>query len=610
MQILKRFDVRLILALALFMLVTLVSITSLIVHQYHAALMNQSEAETLKSFEHAEMKIDRLLQTARKSAAMLLKKDEVADYLYKSFDKASQRVTALVNLFKRIGDTLSYGESLNGLWLFHEDGTMVGATKTWNFAFEKEPHPMFYAARLEQLAKWDSITWLGGWWLEDFTQYPPQGGSASAAKTGGDVLILGVLRCPYRLWENNSVRTIYELFSVDVEPLQECFETLDSDGELFLLDEKGRQMVGPALEQLRNEPWFYASLDTAARNGSMKLEHLGESYQLVHHRIQSTGWTLVKKIPYDIYAHQVRQLRAKTWAIGLGVLLTAITLLSLWIICFVRPFKEMSAALERVRHGDLSVQLRRPSGVYEFELMRGEFNSMIQSIRQLLSQTKDMEHERIELELRNLQSQLNPHMVFNSITAIRWMAMMSGADKVGDMLVELAELIRPIFTEWRLVWSLRDEMTYVSHYVKLLTLRYGGLIITDVFIDESLMDVCLPCFTLQPLMENSAEHGVREGKPLTLTVEGERMEDGRIRLCVKDNGRGMPSEKLAVLRRNMDAKDVCPDTGAGRSGVGLINICRRLRMFGGENSGMTIESTENEGTVITLWLPGTAKTEE
>jgi len=180
---------------------------------------------------------------------------------------------------------------------------------------------------------------------------------------------------------------------------------------------------------------------------------------------------------------------------------------------------------------------------------------------------------------------------------------MSGAGKVGDMLVELAELIRPIFTEWRLVWSLRDEITYISHYLKLLTLRYGGLIHADLYIEEELMDVPLPCFTLQPLLENSAEHGVMDGKPLSIVVEGKRLADGRVQLCVRDNGRGIPQSKLTAIRQKMGASEVRPEEGVGHTGIGLINSCRRLRMHGGEGSGMLIESAENEGTTITLWLP-------
>ena len=604
MKFLKRFDVRLILVSSLFLLVAFVAVTTVIIDQYQNALLAQNEQQTVSAFEQAETKIDRVLHNARKNATLILSQDKVSGLLYKSFDKPSERIVSLREVMDLITETISYGSELNGVWFFHEDGTMVGATETWHFAFEKTPHPIFEMAELDMLAKWDSVTWLGGWWLEDITRYPPRDGNPNASKLPDDVMILGVLRSRYRLHQSEESHTIYTLFSIGAQPLTECFETLGREGEeVYLLDPEGRQLLGPVLENLKNVPWFWSSLDQSRHPGSLTLDHEGNEYQLVYHQLSSTGWTLVKKIPVELYSRQINHLRLLTWGLGACILMVALLLYSLWVIRFVRPFKEMSTALEQVRRGDLSVQLSRSSGIYEFELMRAEFNSMIQSIQRLLSQTKEMEHERIELELRSLQSQLNPHMVFNSISAIRWMAMMSGAGKVGDMLVELAELIRPIFTEWRLVWSLRDEITYISHYLKLLTLRYGGLIHADLYIEEELMDVPLPCFTLQPLLENSAEHGVMDGKPLSIVVEGKRLADGRVQLCVSDNGRGIPEGKLTAIRQKLGASDVRPEEGVGHTGIGLINSCRRLRMYGGESSGMLIESAENEGTTITLWLP-------
>lgn len=611
MKFFKRFDVRLILVSALFLLLAFVAVTTIIIDQYQNALLEQNRQQTVSAFEQSETKIDRVLHNARKNASLILSQDKVSSLLYKSFDKQAERIVSLRGVMDLITETISYGTELNGVWFFHEDGTMVGATETWHFDFEQTPHPIFEIAELDMLAKWDSVTWLGGWWLEDITRYPPRDGNPNASKLPDDVMILGVLRSRYRLHQSAEAHTIYTMFSIGAQPLAECFETLGNVGEeVYLLDADGRQLLGPVLENLKNVPWFWNGLEMDRNPGSLTLNHEGNEYQLVYHQLSSTGWTLVKKIPIELYSQQISRLRMITWGIGACILIVALLLYSLWVIRFVRPFKETSTALEQVRRGDLSVQMSRSSGIYEFELMRAEFNSMIQSIQTLLSQTKEMEHERIELELRNLQSQLNPHMVFNSISAIRWMAMMSGAGKVGDMLVELAELIRPIFTEWRLVWSLRDEISYVSHYLKLLTLRYGGLIHADLYIEEELMDVPLPCFTLQPLLENSAEHGVQDGKPLTVVVEGKRLADGRVQLCVRDDGRGIPEAKLEAIRLKMGAAEVRPESGVGHTGIGLINSCRRLQMYGGEGSGMQIESAENEGTSITLWLPEKPKAEK
>lgn len=601
---LKRFDIRLILTTGAFLLITMFGLTTLIINQYQSALMRQREQQTLDAFQLSESRIDRLLQRSRRSASLLLQQPETGAYLYGHFEKESERVQALVQMLRMLSENLQQSSELSGIWFLREDGALVGATATWNFALDNFVPPLFQLDELAATTRWDQVTWLGGWWLEELTRHPPRDGNADAAHIPEDVMILGALRNRYRLDADQSMHTIYTLFSLDASALRECFETLGSDGEeVYLLDNNGLQLIGPDLNCLKTKPWFYDALLA----GEHTQEQAEEIYQLVSHPLQSTGWMLCKKIPLDAYAHQVRSLRIMTWVLGTGIIFAALCLYSLWIIRFIRPVREISAALVRVRHGDLSVQLSHPSEVYEFELMRLEFNSMLQSIQQLLAQTQQMEHERIELELRNLQSQLNPHMIFNSMTAIRWMAMMSGAQKVSDMLAELAALIHPIFVEWRLSWPLRDEIEYLTHYTRLLSLRFGGLIQTTFRIDENLFSTELPCFTLQPLLENSAEHGLRDDQPLALIIEGTLQENGFVCLRVSDNGRGMTAGKRDALYAKMSSNDSRPDERTGHSGIGIVNIYRRLQMFSHAQCSLEIESSPNSGTVITICIPHTVQ---
>ncbi len=596
MRIVKTFHFRLICISALILLVALFLATTLIFSQYQGSMVAQNRETTLRAFGLAEKKIDRLLSDANKAAVLIKRYKEVDDYLFGSFATQAQRTIAQREMMHALSEALADNHTLNGILFFKDDGTMTGATEPWRFSFEIDTHPFFEKAGLAQLPVETGITWLGGYWLSDFSlQDIP-------AKNASHIMIVGASRTRYRYSYTPEVRTLTTVFSISESSLQECFDSLnDHSGEVFLLDGRGRQLASSTALALGHIPWFYSDLNQTQKLGSMNLHNAGEKYQLVYYNLGNTDWMLVKKIPFEIYTEQINHLQVVTWMTGILVLLLMSAVYTIWALRFTRPFKDMSSALEQVRKGDLTVQMEHPSGIYEFELMRTEFNSMIQSINTLLEQTKAMEHERIELELRNLQSQLNPHMVFNSITAIRWMAMMSGTSKVSDMLVELAELIRPIFNEWRLVWTLRDEIAYIQHYVKLLRLRYCGMIQVDIRISEEMMDVLLPCFTLQPLLENSSEHGARPSEVICIALEGSFKGD-MVQLRITDNGRGMPKEKVALLKERMNALDNRPEGGLEHSGIGLCNIHRRLQMFGGEACGMTLESVEGQGTCITVWL--------
>ncbi len=603
MRFVRRFDARLVLGSALFLLLALLGVTGMVVNRYQDALLLRNEEQTLRDFTYAEDQIVRLTQEARRSAIILLGREEVSACLNGNFDRDVDRVRALVAALDKMDETLAYEDSLSGVWFFREDGTMIGATPAWHFAYEQSPHPFFESAGLKELPPSGAVTWLGGMRLGELTEYPPRGAAASA----GDGMVLGGLRTDYRVREGDGTRSVFTVFAVGQAALRRCFETLGSEGEeVYLLDQDGRQLVGVRDEAMGEIPWF-AGEGGAPANGTF---FRGEDrYEVMCHPLPRLGWTLCKAIPYGLYNGQVRQLRRAAWGIGALVLLVALVTYAAWAVRMLRPMREISAALDRVRAGDLNVTLPRAYGVEEFEVMRVSFNEMLAAIREMLRRTREMEHERIELELRNLQTQLNPHMVFNSITSIRFMAMMSGADKVSDMLVCLADLIRPVFSEWRLLWPLQDELNYAKNYVKLLTLRFGGLIAVDMRADSQVMDARLPCFTLQPLLENCVQHGMIAGKPLRVRVEAALDQEGYLCLTVTDDGRGIPPDRLAALRQRMEAPpDAAENDGEiGHTGIGVINICRRARLFtaDGRTGDMQIDSAPDAGTRIALRLPYT-----
>lgn len=602
MRLLKRFDARLALGSALFLLLAQILATSLLVGRYQDALLGQNEAQTRRDFELAAAQIARLTHSARRGAGMLLSREEVETYLNGRFSRGPERMRALLAALDAIDETLAYDDSLSGVWFFREDGATLGATASWHFAGEETPHPLFEAVKLRDLPQSGAVLWLGAWKLGDLTRYPPRGAQADAS----EALILGALRTDYRLSGDEAARSVLTVFAIGQEEMRRCLESLYSEGEeVYLLDGEGRQLAGTRAEALGEAPWFLPLF--SEKESGVTASRGDDRYRLVRHELPGLGWTLVKAIPFDLYAGQARRLRAAAWGAGALVLLLAVAAYSVWAVRTLRPLREMSAALNRVRAGDLNVTLERPYDVEEFETMRSSFNSMLASIRGMLQKTRAMEHERIELELRNLQSQLNPHMVFNSITSIRFMAMMSGADKVSDMLVCLADLIRPVFSEWRLLWPLGDELDYARNYVKLLTLRFGGQVLVRFDVEPGTERAQLPCFTLQPLLENSVQHGMVAGRPLNVRVAAGTDGEGTLLLTVEDDGAGIPPDKLEALRRRMDEPQGAAEADAalGHTGIGVLNVCRRARMLrDGERAGeLRIESAPGRGTRIELRLP-------
>ena len=207
---------------------------------------------------------------------------------------------------------------------------------------------------------------------------------------------------------------------------------------------------------------------------------------------------------------------------------------------------------------------------------------------------RKMEHSQLELQMRNLQTQLSPHMIFNSITAIRWMSTMLGADSVSDMLMELSEMLRPVLREWRLQWTLGEELEHLKHYTRLLDLRFKNRFRLECHIPEEYYGILLPRFTIQPLVENACEHGGHPRDALVVKIDAAVTED-RMRLTVQNNGKDITDEEIARIR------EIMASDGRAKN-IGLYNVYSRLAICMGKESTLDIERPAEGGTrVIICW---------
>ena len=596
-EIMKTFRFQLIYSSVLILCAAILLITLMTFIQYSSSMLRQSEKTTLDSFAVAEKRMDRMLSDAH-NAALLIKRAEAVDkYLFQSDQSGPMHVLAERNMLNVISSEMSGNNYLNGIFFFLSDGRTVGTANPWRICYETDGHP-FYQNVLQYYELSNNIRWIGGFWQHELIGYVP------TSIDSQHIMIVGASQERFNFSYLREPIKVTMLISVSEQVIQDCFDALsDENSQIFLLDSQGRQLSGPEAMHLNEVPGFYFHIPHSDTYSSSIIKLGEEKYHIVYYRMANTGWLIVRLISFETYNSPIRLLILRMSLTSTALLLGMCGIYALWAKRFTHPFRQITHAIEQVQEGNLSVPIRTTMSVYEFELIRTGFNDMIRSISSLLEQTREMEHEHITLELRNLQSQLNPHMVFNSITAIRWMAIMNGADGVSDMLVELAELIRPIYREWRMTWPLRDELAYVGHYTNLLKLRYGTGFEIAVDIPSDMLEQQLPCYTLQPLLENSCEHGARDDRVIRVQLEGTN-EDDDIIIRIRDNGRGMSEQMLRSLERSMAINGSDLEEKLGYTGIGLCNIHRRIQIFCGERYGLKLSSVEGEGTCVEVRLRG------
>ena len=334
------------------------------------------------------------------------------------------------------------------------------------------------------------------------------------------------------------------------------------------------------------------TLLSSANDGRIFKNDRGESYCIFSISQDTAGWVLVREVSMEDTLRSIRRIQRLVWMMVGIALIVALVIYLFWLRHFMRSFNALKSDIIRLGQGKLEPAGDAPMSIEEFESMRHELNRASLSLNRHMETVRRMEREKLELEMNDLHSILAPHMIFNSITAIRWMATFMGAEAVSDMLVELGEVIRPVLREWRVQWTIREELEHVSHYAKLMDLRFANNFRLECQVDSSLGEELIPQFTLQPLIENAGQHGGHSEGPLVTTVRATDEGDW-IRLTVADNGNTIRPEKIAEIRENLR-------TGQRNHGVGLVNVYSRLVLCKGEDSTLDIEALPEGGTMVTL----------
>lgn len=261
------------------------------------------------------------------------------------------------------------------------------------------------------------------------------------------------------------------------------------------------------------------------------------------------------------------------------------------------PIKKVRTTMKQVEKGDFNVQLKIASQDEVGELAQS-FNHMIEKIKRLMAQEQESQEKLRYAELKALQSQINPHFLYNTLDSINWMVRMGRNDKVEEMIDALSTFFRISLSKGRHFISIREELIHVEKYIMIQKVRYERIMESEICVPEELFGYDIIKMTLQPLVENALYHGIKEkgeGGVIRITAEG---QGDNIVFCVSDTGLGMSKEKLEKLQIMMEQGiDHDPDA------YGIINVQKRIHMYFGTEYGLRFESEPGSGTSVYVTIP-------
>ncbi len=260
-----------------------------------------------------------------------------------------------------------------------------------------------------------------------------------------------------------------------------------------------------------------------------------------------------------------------------------------------RPIKHLESVMKEVQKGNFDIKVDIESSNEIGELGR-TFNIMIAKIKELMKQNMKEQELKRKSELKALQAQINPHFLYNTLDSIVWMAEAKNSEEVVLMTSALAKLFRLSISKGEEIIPIHNEIEHVRSYLIIQKMRYRDKLDFEIDVDPEIYHYKTLKIILQPLVENSIYHGIKNKGGIGLIRIKGKMCDNKILLQVIDNGIGMDSEKI---------KKIFEQSGKspGGSGVGVKNVNERIKLYFGKDYGLDFESEPDRGTTVNIWLP-------
>ena len=264
-----------------------------------------------------------------------------------------------------------------------------------------------------------------------------------------------------------------------------------------------------------------------------------------------------------------------------------------------RPIKILTAHIRKISEtNDFSPDPDIEASSDEIGEIGKAVNQMTDHIQNLLGQQARMYEQKKNIEISLLQSQINPHFLYNTLDSIRWMAVIQGSKNIEQTTGALERLLRNMAKGIGDKITLREELELVGNYIYIQQVRYVEIFDYICQIPEELLDCRIIKFTLQPIVENAILHGIEPMKQFGEIEISARQENGDLFISIEDNGVGMTEEELEELRTSLANKDK-----NALSGIGVSNVDARLKLHYGASYGLIYESSPGEFTRVTVHIP-------
>lgn len=470
-----------------------------------------------------------------------------------------------------------------------------------------------------------------------------------------------------QLFELSTLKSIgIVLIETDADAIESALinASLGPDSQVIIRGAEGEEIIRThANEELAPDlvevPTGWPS---ALGQGEVAVRSTSE-FTMTAARIGIADWTMIGITPNKELQLELEETQQFLVTLGVILVVAATVLATLVSRSFSSPFKRLIGQMKMVELGNFKGGVQVQS-YYEINVLVGSFNRMVRQMDDLIERIKLSSISEKNAQLQALQSQVNPHFLFNTLDMIYWMLDERENDRLGRVILALSRIFR-YSSDWEeaSMAKLRTELEQFRHYFTIIETRLGGRVQTFIEVEEKWLDIEVPKMILQPIVENAVKYGLEPlNRPGTLRVYSREADDGsgRLEIVVEDDGVGMDELTLERIERaladqpetasglgsELDESPAGTDAASGgssdrgsrgigdsgprersddgarersdggarerkdggpreRKGIGLLNVHHRIRLLYGEGYGLRIESEEGRGTSVIASFPGT-----
>lgn len=390
------------------------------------------------------------------------------------------------------------------------------------------------------------------------------------------------------------------LVDIRYSGLEEFFDgvSLGNQGYVYLMDGEGEIIYHPKAQLLSSGLERENNLEAARyRDGNHQELFEGRERAVTVKTMGYTGWKVVGVMPMDDLA--LNSIKTKLLIVFIiAFILFILTIINSYISSKITdPIKELEKSVKKIEEGDLKTEIHQ-NGSYEIRHLGVSIQNMARQIQRLMDDIVAEHESKRKSEFDTLQSQINPHFLYNTLDIIVWMIENEKQDEAVRAVTALARFFRISLSKGKSIITVADELEHVRNYLMIQHMRYKNKFTYTIEAEEEVLSLASLKLMLQPLVENAIYHGMEfmdgDGE---IRIRAWR-QNSELFLCVEDNGLGMTPEQVKALFS--DTSHVSSRRG---SGIGVKNVNERIRLYFGSGYGLMIESEPDEGTKVTAHLP-------